>query len=333
MRTGPPQVTSAPRPATATASPAVPVASVTGLFETHLTVGDLNRSIAFYRDVVGLPLAYELPERGAAFFWVGGPGEAMLGVWTLGSAPVGLSLHIALKASLEDVHRACEDLRSAGVTPLSFFGDETTEPSVIGWMPAAAVYFRDPDGHLIEYLAMLDGPVRPERGIVPWSQWAGAEPVRVELHAGPRDGLRALFAEAEDSPEQLDAYVDAGDVLVARTGERVVGHLQLVDLADASGSEIKSMAVETAYRGRGIGLRLIQAAVDRTRAQRRSTLVVATAAADVGNLRFYQRAGFRLRSVERDAFSPATGYATETLIDGVPLRDRVWLDLDLDALC
>ena len=66
---------------------------------------------------------------------------------------------------------ACERLRSLGVTPLSFFAVETDEPSVIGWMPAAAVYLRDPDGHLLEYLAMLDEPARPERGIVPWSQW------------------------------------------------------------------------------------------------------------------------------------------------------------------
>lgn len=33
---------------------------VRGLFETHLTVRDLERSIAFYRDVVGLPLAHPL---------------------------------------------------------------------------------------------------------------------------------------------------------------------------------------------------------------------------------------------------------------------------------
>ena len=48
---------------------------VAGLFEAHLTVSDLDRSIAFYRDVVGLPLALELPERGAAFFWIGGTGR------------------------------------------------------------------------------------------------------------------------------------------------------------------------------------------------------------------------------------------------------------------
>jgi lactoylglutathione lyase len=147
-----------------------PIAA-TGLFETHLTVSDLGRSVAFYRDAVGLPLALELPERGAAFFWIGAPGEAMLGLWSLGSAPVGLSLHIAFRTSLYDVLGACNRLRSLGVTPLSFHAIETDEPSVIGWMPAAAVYFRDPDGHLLEYLAMLDEQARPELGIVRWSQW------------------------------------------------------------------------------------------------------------------------------------------------------------------
>ena len=48
---------------------------------------------------------------------------------------------------------------------------ETIEPSVIGWMPAAAIYFRDPDNHLIEYLAMLDYNPRPDLGIIPWSEW------------------------------------------------------------------------------------------------------------------------------------------------------------------
>jgi ribosomal protein S18 acetylase RimI-like enzyme len=299
----------------------LPVASA--LFETHLTVSDLGRSVAFYRDVVGLPVALELPERGAAFLWIGAPGEAMLGLWSLGSAPLGLSLHIALRASLDDVLGGCAALRATGLAPLSFFAEETTEPSVIAWMPAAAVYFRDPDGHLIEYLAMLDAQPRPDLGIVPWSEWAGEEPLRIEPFGGPRGELRALYEEAEDSAAQLDGYLEAGDVLVAVHGERVVGHLQLVD------GEIKNMAVDPAHRGRGIGRRLIDAAVERARVDGRMQLTVATAAADAGNLRFYQRAGFRVRSVERDAFRPATGYPTGTLIDGVELRDRVWLDRDL----
>jgi hypothetical protein len=58
--------------------------------------------------------------------------------------------------------------------------------------------------------------------------------------------------------------------------------------------------------------------------------LVATAAADVDNLRFYQRVGFRMRSIERDAFTAATGYDPETNVGGIKLRDRVRLDLRLD---
>ena len=144
--------------------------SVRGLFETHLTVSDLDRSVTFYRDVVGLPVALEVPERGAVFHWIGGVGEAMLGLWSIGSAPMNMQLHIAFDMALTDVLAAPERLRAHGIQPLSFFGEPVSEPSLIGWMPAAAVYFRDPDGHMLEYLAMLEGPPQPELGIVPWSQ-------------------------------------------------------------------------------------------------------------------------------------------------------------------
>ena len=145
---------------------------VRGLFETHLTVADVPRSTAFYRDVVGLPLALDLPERNAAFLWIGAPGQSMLGLWSIGTSVNSMRLHIAFDATLDDVLAAPATLRAHGVKPLSFIGAETDEPSVIGWMPAAAVYFHDPDGHLLEYLAMLDDPPRPEAGIVPWSDWA-----------------------------------------------------------------------------------------------------------------------------------------------------------------
>jgi lactoylglutathione lyase len=143
---------------------------VRGLFETHLTVSDLPRSVEFYRDVVGLPVALELPERAAAFHWIGAPGQAMLGLWSIGSAPMNMQLHIAFEMALEDVLQAPQRLRAERIEPLSFFGEPTDEPSYIAWMPAAAVYFRDPSGHMLEFLAMLDEPPRPELGIAAWAQ-------------------------------------------------------------------------------------------------------------------------------------------------------------------
>jgi lactoylglutathione lyase len=147
---------------------------VRGLFETHLTVADVGRSTGFYRDVVGLPVALDLPERNAAFLWIGEPGRSMLGLWGIGSSVNSMQLHIAFDVALEDLLKSPERLRAAGVTPLSFFGKETSEPDVLAWMPAAAVYFKDPDGHLLEYLTMLDEEPRPENGIVPYSTWSPA---------------------------------------------------------------------------------------------------------------------------------------------------------------
>jgi GNAT superfamily N-acetyltransferase len=147
--------------------------------------------------------------------------------------------------------------------------------------------------------------------------------VAVSEYTGPRSQIRRLFELAEDSAPLLDGYIDDGRVLVARDGDDIVGHLQLV------GAEVKNMAVAEARQGRGIGRALMEAAIALARDEGRAELVVATAAADVGNLRFYQRLGFRMRSVERDAFTPETGYAAGLTADGIGLRDRVWLDLAL----
>lgn len=141
------------------------------LFETHLTVSDLDRAMAFYGGALGLPLAKAFPERKVAFYWIGGQGQAMLGLWESGSGPQRMSLHTAFAMKLEDVLASPARLRDAGITPLDFDAAPADEPVVLGWMPAASVYFRDPDGNLLEFLAMLPGPPRPERGIVKWSDW------------------------------------------------------------------------------------------------------------------------------------------------------------------
>lgn len=153
--------------------------------------------------------------------------------------------------------------------------------------------------------------------------------VDVRWHAGPRAELRDLFALAEDSDAQLDAYMNLGRVLVAVHGDAVAGHLQLGD-RDADGAiEIINMAVAEDRQGRGIGRELVRHAIAEARADGATTLLVATAAADIGNLRFYQRLGFRMLRVERDAFTAAEGYPDAIVLDGIPLCDRVWLSLDL----
>jgi predicted N-acetyltransferase YhbS len=134
-----------------------------------------------------------------------------------------------------------------------------------------------------------------------------------------------LFALAEDSAE-LESYLHTGRVPVAVRAAEVVGHLLLVDAGPPGELEIKNMAVRGSLQGRGIGAGLVRAALGAAAAAANTRIVVATAAADTGNLRFYQRQGFRMRCVERDAFTSAAGYPPGLQVDGIELRDRVWLD-------
>ena len=249
----------------------------------------------------------------------------MLGLWSLGSAPMALSLHVAFTVSLPDVLRAAGHLRARGITPLSFFGAETEEPSVIGWMPAAAVYFRDPDGHQLEYLAMLDAAPRPDLGIVPWS--SGPMILRASTSAGTpgtaRRSGRSSSSRRTPPSSSTATWTSGGSSSPARR-RRSSGTCSSWR-ADGRGS----WSCEHGRRGRPSAPRhraRAGAARHRGRPRRgRRSLLVATATADTGNLHFYQRMGFRMLRVEPDAFTPAEGYPDGVTIDGIALRDRVWL--------
>jgi GNAT superfamily N-acetyltransferase/catechol 2,3-dioxygenase-like lactoylglutathione lyase family enzyme len=154
--------------------------------------------------------------------------------------------------------------------------------------------------------------------------------VSIEWYDGPRAALADLFALADESAAAVSAYRDLGRVLVARDGPVVIGHLQLTAGERADDAEVKSVAVREDRQGAGVGRMLLGRAAAVCRGEGRATLLVATAAADTGVLRFYQLLGFRLLRVERDVFTPEAGYP-EVDVDGVPLRDRVWLSLALQT--
>ena len=127
------------------------------LYETHLPVADTTRSMQFYIDIVGLQFAYRDPARDIVFLWIGTDRRSMLGLWgpntTCGSTH---KCHFAIAVSLPELLAAGPRLNRLGIPTRNFAGDGTTEPSVIGWMPSAQLYFRDRDGHSVEFIALLD---------------------------------------------------------------------------------------------------------------------------------------------------------------------------------
>jgi len=83
--------------------------------------------------------------------------------------------HIALRVAEEDVDEIIPYLRERGIDPVhpdsAPVQGRMEEPIVHGWMPAAAVFFRDPDGYLLELIAELSEEPRPDTEYLPLSEW------------------------------------------------------------------------------------------------------------------------------------------------------------------
>jgi GNAT superfamily N-acetyltransferase len=302
---------------------------------THLSPGALrwahasnryDETVAFYRDLVGLPVVGDFTSSFGEDGTIFGLPDTTVQLEIVRAHPglnpiAGLDQVVLYLEDEDALATATAQLQSAGLTP-----DAGQHPY---WAANGAVTFRDPDGRGLVLAPWVYGRVpdpvdRPVAPNAPAPAGSTDGRVRIDWFDGDRDVLRALFEEAEDSPAQLDAYLNEGRVLVARLGNELVGHLQLVDTEEAGAIELKNMAVLAHLRGTGIGRELVERAVTAARAGGHAQMVVATAAADIGNLRFYQRCGFRFSRVEHDAFVPETGYADGLTIDGIPLRDQVW---------
>ncbi|MEK7794818.1 MAG: VOC family protein [Candidatus Hydrogenedentota bacterium] len=143
---------------------------ITRLFETHVPVSDLTRSMRFYEGVVGLELGTVDEARRIAFYFIGGWNKSMLGLWEKPAGEVQPQ-HLAFEVPINELTASIAELRSHGIETRDFFGRATEVPTVFCWMPAVSIYFSDPDGHSLEYIAPLPGPPRPEAGVVPWPEW------------------------------------------------------------------------------------------------------------------------------------------------------------------
>ena len=162
-------------------------------------------------------------------------------------------------------------------------------------------------------------PGSAESGVILW-------------HEGPRTPLRHLFELADDSSTQIDSYIDLGRVLVARNARgEILGHIQLIPTASADTVELNSIAVREDHQRTGIGRRLVDRALAICREESVQTVTVTTATADLDNVRFYQRCGFRATTIERDVFTEAEGYPPQLEANGILVRDSITFTLLLEA--
>ena len=148
------------------------------LYETHIPVKDTEQSKSFYLDIAGLDFAHCDLTRDIVFLWAGSDRRSMLGLWgpdtVYGREPH--KCHLAFAMSRRELLTAIDRLHSRQIVCRNSAGEETTEPSVIGWMPSAQIYFEDLDGHSLEFISLLDDPSEPKfiGSLSAWQSCGGA---------------------------------------------------------------------------------------------------------------------------------------------------------------
>jgi GNAT superfamily N-acetyltransferase len=91
-------------------------------------------------------------------------------------------------------------------------------------------------------------------------------------------------------------------------------------------AEIVELAVAKNDQMHGLGRKMVAWLIDEARRLGKHRLEVGTSNASIGNIRFYQRCGFRMDYVRRDYF----WYNPElVVVDGIPVRDLLVFSMDL----
>lgn len=144
-----------------------------------------------------------------------------------------------------------------------------------------------------------------------------------------RERFLPLLLLADESQEQVRSYMQLGDLFAFTERDGTAVGIVLTIPAEDGSVELKAVAVDAARQNLGIGRRMLAAALEELRRRDVRRAIVGTANAGIGQLAYYQKAGFRLLRIERDFFSPARGYPAVMEDNGIRLRDMVWMDMEL----
>ncbi|WP_078394579.1 VOC family protein [Shouchella patagoniensis] len=133
---------------------------IKGLYEAHLPVSNLEKSIHFYCQL-GLELDH-IVDQHLAFLWIE-KDKSWLGLWQ--STNVNLDYHpsirhIAFQVTLEGLKKSVSWLKAKGFEPREAFGFSPIEPFVLPHKEYAhaKIHFNDPDGNSLELICKIDNP-------------------------------------------------------------------------------------------------------------------------------------------------------------------------------
>lgn len=135
-----------------------------------------------------------------------------------------------------------------------------------------------------------------------------------------------LLLSADPSRKMVESYINDSDVYIASMEGRVIGEYVLTKIDDKT-TELKNIAVDERYQGKGIGKQLVMDAIKKAKEAGFKTIEVGTGNSSFSQLALYQKCGFRIAGVDKGFFTK--NYDKEIIENGIRCADMIRLAQDL----
>jgi len=131
-----------------------------------------------------------------------------------------------------------------------------------------------------------------------------------------------LLLLADENIAAIDNYIHASEIYVYEKGDNIVAVYVLTHI-DKDTAEIKNIAVNTSFQGKGIGSLLLEDATRTATEKGFKFLIVGTPDIASRQIKLYEKNGFIKYGVKKDFF--VLNYPKPIFENGKQLRDMVML--------
>lgn len=124
----------------------------------------------------------------------------------------------------------------------------------------------------------------------------------IEIHKDRRASYLNLLLIGDEDEKIVKSYINEGSLFTIVYKKKEVGVVQCLTDEEESAVEVKNIGLKEAYRGKGIGSKVIKKLEVLYERNQYSKMIVGTADSSLENIAFYKKAGFYKRGVKKNFF-------------------------------
>ena len=150
----------------------------------------------------------------------------------------------------------------------------------------------------------------------------------IEIDKDRRASYLNLLLIGDEDEKVVKSYINEGSLFTIVYEKKEIGVVQCLTDEEESVVEVKNIGLKEAYRGKGIGSKVIKKLEVLYERNQYSKMIVGTADSSLENIAFYKKAGFYQSGVKKNFFLQ---YAPPIYENGLQAIDMIMFEKKLKS--